>query len=55
MWEVTIKEIINEPDSKSVLPIIERYKQTVDVLDLRAVIAAVMKTPRKARTPKEPK
>ena len=50
-YQVTIEEFTD--DQNPVLNEgIERYRQTVDVLDLKAVMAAVNKTPRKPRTPK---
>lgn len=59
MFEVTIKEILPNADllgPKSVdAPTIERYRQTVDVLDIRGVMDAVNRVPRKKRETKADK
>lgn len=60
MFEVVIREIQSVPPSDTAKMIgatesrsIERYRQTVDVLDIRAVMAAVNQRPRKERVRKE--
>jgi hypothetical protein len=50
MFKVVVTEIGLHPDT----PAIVRFEQTVDLLDLRAVISAVNQKPRKAREPKAP-
>ncbi len=49
MFEIVVKEI------KEGGEIVERYRQTVDVLDLQKVMAAVNAKPRKPRVKKESK
>ncbi len=58
MFEVVITEVSahSESNPQSPAPMrVERYRQTVDVLDIRAVMAAVNHKPRKPRTPKAEK
>ena len=58
MFRIIIEEIVTEPrgqDTHTDPQSIERYRQTVDVLDLAAVMAAVNRKPRRPRTPKQPK
>jgi hypothetical protein len=52
MFEVTVKEV-KDRDADGVGYSVERYRQTVDLIDLKAVMAAVNKVPRKPRTKKE--
>lgn len=54
MFEVVITEIQGsfQPGDADGLKKVESYRQTVDALDIRAVMAAVNHRPRKARTPK---
>lgn len=51
MFKVTVEEVTGILDGEPEL-IIERYKQVVDQLNLRAVMAAVNQTPRKPRAKK---
>lgn len=50
MWTVVITEHDTKEGGK--LDTIERYRQTVDVLDIKAVMAAVNMKPRKERVRK---
>ena len=52
MFQVTVVEIPETPRGENAPEPIERYKATLDTIDLRAVINAVMQKPRKPRTPK---
>lgn len=48
MFEIVVKEITAPADGSQAAEI-ARYRQIVDVIDLRAVMAAVNKKPRKSR------
>lgn len=55
-YRVTVEEIVQTPISgiDAHMPdapvLVKRYEQTVDAIDLRAVMAAVNHVPRKPRT-----
>ena len=52
MFKVTIEEFQGAPlDGQTPAPV-KRYEQTVDVIDMRAVMAAVNKKPRAPRVRK---
>jgi len=56
MYRITVMEISPMPDSEGRAPEeVKRFEQTVDVLDMSGLIAAVNRKPRKPRAPKETK
>lgn len=55
MFEVVLRDLFAKQTANVEAEYIERYRQTVDVLDIRAVMAAVNQKPRKPRTPKAEK
>lgn len=51
-FKVTVEEITTAQD-ETLPSSIKRYEQTVDAINLRAVMAAVNQVPRKSRAKKE--
>lgn len=62
MFKITVIEVPPFEDQwkaanegKDTSPVITRYEQTIDTLNLQALIAAINRTPRKSRAKKEAK
>jgi hypothetical protein len=53
MYRIVVTEVTNIKDDEQ--EGIERYRQTVDALDIPALIAVINKVPRKKREPKAAK
>jgi hypothetical protein len=53
MFTVTVVETLVETNVEP--EVVQRYEQTVDAIDLRAIISAVNQKPRKPREQRAPK
>lgn len=52
-FRVTVEELTESDEPASTWAAIRRYEQTVDVIDLRAVVAAINHKPRAPRQKKQ--
>ena len=52
MFKVTIEEFQGAPEDGQAAPPVKRYEQTVDVIDMKRVMAAVNHKPRAPRKPR---